>query len=88
MAWHPQCLLLLQRAGVQFPASTLPVSPLQGDQGPTPALMFPYPNPIYLQLKTIHTNLTKIVLGEEDEHFSKRLETGGSGWSPDVSNTH
>lgn len=72
-----QCLALLQRAGVRFPAPTLPVPPLQDDEGPTPAPVSKQPSPIYLQLKIIKTNFTKIVLGEEGEHFSKRLETGG-----------
>lgn len=67
---HPHCLYL------QLP----------GDQGPTSALTFIYPTPIYLQLKIIKTSLTNIVLAEENKHFSKRLETGGSGWSPDVGN--
>jgi hypothetical protein len=57
----------------------------QGGQGPTPALTFTYPTPIYLQLKIKKTNLTKIVFQKEEEHFRKRLETGGLGWS-DVDN--
>lgn len=88
MAWHSIVLLLLQRAGSSVPSThTACIFSSQGIRVPHPhSRSYTLPPYTYLYLKIIKTSFTNIVLAEENKHFSKRLETGGSGWSPDVGN--